>query len=105
MRRSEVYRKAVELWGESGQLLMVIEECSELSKALCKYFRRSDTRTFDDIVEEMADVEIMLSQMKYMLGADGRKLFYAAKGRKIRRLEKRMREHEAEHEEREREVS
>jgi len=45
---------------------MVIEECSELIKAICKYERNPFTLTALDVVEEMVDVELCLEQLKIM---------------------------------------
>ena len=48
---------------------MMIEEMSELTKALCKFWRKNaDGRAVADIQEEMADVQIMLDQMKIIFG-------------------------------------
>lgn len=64
-------------YGPDAQINMVIEECSELIKALLK-FRRADMDGGDlvglrkDIVGEMADVEIMLRQMEIVFAvSDG----------------------------------
>ena len=55
---------AVERYGERNQLDMVTEECAELIQAVCKRKRGIDNR--DNIVDEIADVEIMLEQLKYI---------------------------------------
>ena len=49
-------------YGKDSQVLVAIEEMSELTKELCKYFRRYDRR--NEIIEELADAEIMLEQLK-----------------------------------------
>ncbi len=48
------------------QIVVCIEELGELQKELCKYLRKGYTNDElkDNIVEEMADVYIMLEQMK-----------------------------------------
>lgn len=44
-----------------------MEEASELIKAICKLRRNGVTaETVNDLAEEMADVEIMLEQLKMM---------------------------------------
>lgn len=53
-------------YGKEHQVLIAIEEMSELTKELCKYFRRYD-RT-KEITEEMADAFIMLEQLKELFG-------------------------------------
>lgn len=63
-----ILRKALETYGSSAQINMVFEEMSELQKELCKHLRGKDNRT--EIAEEIADVEIMLTQMKYLFGCE-----------------------------------
>lgn len=43
---------------------MVLEETSELQKALLKHRRKPSEETKADIVDEIADVQIMLEQLK-----------------------------------------
>lgn len=57
-----VLEKAVETYGKDMQLTVAIEELSELIKEICKHKRGADNR--DKIIEEMADVYIMLSQIE-----------------------------------------
>ena len=66
MDRKAVLRKAIDTYGKEPQAKMMIEEMSELTKALCKWFRgEADT---GHILEEMADVQIMLDQMRMIFG-------------------------------------
>lgn len=58
----DVIRKAIDTYGNDAQLWMVIEEMSELSKEICKFKRGKDN--FLEIADEMADVYIMLEQLK-----------------------------------------
>ena len=58
----DVIRKAIDTSGKDAQLWMVIEEMSELSKEICKFKRGKDN--FLEIADEMADVYIMLEQLK-----------------------------------------
>ena len=61
----ELYEKAIEKWGNDLQEIIMIEEMSELTKQICKCLRgNSSIENLDKITEEMADVEIMLEQMK-----------------------------------------
>lgn len=57
----EVWKKAIEIYGKEKQLDMLIEEMSELTKEICKLKRGKDNH--NQIVEEMADVYIMLEQL------------------------------------------
>ena len=61
MNSKEFYTKLLELYGDK-QIIIAIEELSELQKELCKALRNKSN--YDNIVEEIADVEIMLEQMK-----------------------------------------
>lgn len=60
----EVLKKAVKKYG-MAQLDIAIEEMAELTKEICKLKRNKLDR--NHIIEEIADVEIMLEQLKYML--------------------------------------
>ena len=70
----ELYKAAVQKFGERAQILVAIEEMSELTKALLKYIRLVDfdQRNYDDIIEniaeERADVQIMLEQLNVIFG-------------------------------------
>lgn len=71
--RKEVYTAAIDKYGIKPQMLMVIEEMSELTKAICKFFRapgyvEPDEGVIDAIAEETADVTIMLEQLRLILG-------------------------------------
>ncbi|GAB0155924.1 hypothetical protein CHRYSEOSP005_11860 [Chryseobacterium sp. Alg-005] len=71
--RQEVYQMAVDKWGHVAQMEMLQEEATELAQAALKLalsarkFMRKDTQeTFKNLASEMADVEIMIEQMKFM---------------------------------------
>ena len=57
-------KKIADHYGLASQLNILQEELSELIQAVSKY-RRGDHY---HILEEIADVEIMLEQVKYLLG-------------------------------------
>lgn len=50
-------------YGKESQVDVAIEECSELIKALLKD-RRKKANILEDIVDEIADVQIMLEQLQ-----------------------------------------
>lgn len=54
--------RTIEKYGEGKQLIVGIEELSELQKEICKALRGKADR--DHIVEEFGDVLIMLSNIK-----------------------------------------
>ena len=66
MDEQRIYRDALAAWVAEAQTLMVFEEMAELQKELCKAARGKDNR--EQIAEEIADVEIMLEQMKVLHG-------------------------------------
>lgn len=63
----KILEKALDTYGSQAQITMVFEEMSELQKELCKFLRgKDDGKTIANIAEEIADVEIMLDQMKLL---------------------------------------
>ena len=65
--RQELYRSLFEEYGEL-QLIVAIEELAELQKALTKHLRGK--QDFGNIVEELADVEIVLEQLNQYFDCD-----------------------------------
>ena len=59
----KLYERAIKVWGKEPQMLQVIEEMSELIKEILKNVNRKKDNTAA-IIEETADVEIMLGQLK-----------------------------------------
>lgn len=57
-----------EHYGYDAQREILYEEMSELTKAISKYRRDNSKKNFDNLVEEIADVEVMLHQIKHFLG-------------------------------------
>lgn len=82
----EVLKRAIATWGPDLQLNVAIEELSELTKEICKSKRGADNA--DHIAEEVADVEIMLEQIKMIF--NNRKAVERHKHEKLIRLEKRV---------------
>lgn len=78
-----LYRKAQEKWGTNSQIAMIMEECCELIIALLG-------TNSESIYEEMADVEIMLEQLKVTFGC--RDLVKFQKLVKLKRLKERLHE-------------
>lgn len=70
-------RKQAEQFGLENRMIQCTEEAGELIQALCKYQRiqQGDKTCQTDMIhaeymiaEEMADVEICIEQLKYLLG-------------------------------------
>lgn len=78
--------KAIDTYGVDAQCKMAIEEMSELTKELCKYFRGADND--DYIAEEVADVRIMLDQLCIMFGIEIRAQRHRTE--KLERLRRRL---------------
>lgn len=83
---SEIYRQALKKWGSTAQVIMVFEEMAELQKELSKFLRGNWIG--DNIAEEIADVEIMLEQMKLLFGIE--ELIDINKKYKLKRLAERV---------------
>lgn len=62
--------KILDTYGVVPQLDMLVEECSELIQAACKLTRTeigAEAAAKDNLREEIADVLIMIEQIKYGL--------------------------------------
>jgi len=64
-------RAALERWGLNAQVGQAVEELAELIVALQKHVNRSPSpETIDGVLDELADVEMMLAQMRVAFGID-----------------------------------
>jgi NTP pyrophosphatase (non-canonical NTP hydrolase) len=67
----KIMRTALDQWGLNAQVGQTVEECAELIVALQKYVNRTPQfESVDNILDEIADVEMMLAQMRLVLGID-----------------------------------
>lgn len=62
-----VVAEIAEHFGYEQQKNMLIEEQAELIQALNKFDRKGTEESFNNIIEEMADVELMIDQVRYLL--------------------------------------
>lgn len=86
MKKSEVYYNAINIFGAKNQLRQTQEECAELIVAINKYFRSENApEHYIGLIEEIADVEIMIEQLKLIFDKESIRLM---KNQKIERLEK-----------------
>lgn len=83
---ADVYCRSVNHYGETSRLILAIEEMSELTKELSKHIRGRNNMSA--ICEEMADVEIMLEQLKIVF--NNRAAVDYHKAHKLQRLADRM---------------
>lgn len=54
----------IDHYGTNHQQDISIEEMSELQKAIIKHRRNPNEETLDAVIEEIADVSVMLEQLK-----------------------------------------
>lgn len=71
IHNKKVMKKVIKKNGKLKQSVIAMEECSELIKAISKMIRYSydedlDSVYRDDLIEEMADVYIILDELKMM---------------------------------------
>lgn len=59
-------------YGKDAQAVQCVEELNELAAAILQYRKRKGRKELGKVMEEMADVENMLPQMKYLydIGSD-----------------------------------
>jgi NTP pyrophosphatase (non-canonical NTP hydrolase) len=68
MRYRDIYEKTINKWGEEAQYDQMIEECAELIATL-QHFARGKVDK-DAVVNELADVFLMVGQLTYMFGEE-----------------------------------
>ena len=105
--REEKIRTIARHYGYDAQSRQCIEEMAELIQAINKYWRTelecgkhlynpwdgympSDSKEYFNLVEEMADVQIMLEQMKFFLAAgyDVNRIIDEKLDRQLERIDK-----------------
>ena len=87
--REKLFKRVVEKWGIKEQLGMVTEEALELALAARKLQRVINEERFDHLMEEIADVEILIEQVKIIF-PNGVPVIEEHKVNKLIRLEKRL---------------
>ena len=103
-------KKIADTYGYDAQSRQCIEEMAELTQAINKFWRKqmmcgfvsldeikaeetensklSDEKGYQNLVEEIADVQIMLWQMEYLLNADVTPIIEQKLDRQLERIEK-----------------
>lgn len=82
----DIFRSAIDTYGSVMQITVAFEEMSELQKELCKHLRGSGSK--ENIAEEIADVEIMMEQMKMIFNCETAVL--QVRDEKVKRLKERI---------------
>lgn len=91
--QADIIAAAVKHYGVENQLLKTVEEMGELQRAIARTLIDSnvndepDMELIANLIEETADVWIMVKQMTLILGVD---VVTAEEDRKLRRLAERM---------------
>ncbi|MCQ2383131.1 MAG: hypothetical protein MJ060_04910 [Clostridia bacterium] len=86
----ETLQSAITAFGKANQEIVAIEELSELQKEITKHLRGNFNRA--NLVEEMADVEIILDQLRLMFDIRLEET-EDVKKYKIKRLEERIKKY------------
>lgn len=87
----QIMKKAIKTYGETEQVLVAIEEMSELTKELIKNQRGE--WNVNEIAEEMADVYITLCELQLIYCIDDT-IIAGYKNAKMKRLKRRLEEEE-----------
>ena len=102
MDNSEKIIKIADIYGYDAQSRQCIEEMAELTQAINKFWRKrylngtnsisisiyAEDEYYYNLVEEIADVQIMLWQMLYLLSADVQPVSEQKLDRQLERIEK-----------------
>lgn len=97
-------QKIAQTYGYDAQSRQCIEEMAELTQVINKFWRKvlycgkaeqpsgekyiTINQTYDNLVEEMADVQIMLWQIGYLLNADTSIIIQQKLDRQMERIKK-----------------
>ena len=80
---TNIYKQAIDKFGSGKQFIKAVEELAELQQAIIKKFLNPDVEN-DNLFEEIADVEIMLEQLKIIF--DCHDIIETVKEKKLKRL-------------------
>lgn len=87
----KIIKEAVDTFGFNNQRRILQEECAELIVA-ASHYDRGRPGAYENFVEELADVEIMISQMIYALHATS---IDEWKEKKLARLKEKIEEYKS----------
>ena len=94
--KEQVFKQYIEIYGKDATSRQVMEECAELIQAVNKMLRYEDRPAepeyYANLVEEIADVEIMLYQLKVMFNVSDDEVF-KVKIQKAKREKERLENH------------
>lgn len=84
-KQNRTIHRVISVFGEKNQQMQTLEELMELQRAVFEHVHRG-TDNRDNIVEEIADVEIMLAQLKEIHNIDPKEIEMIQE-RKLNRLD------------------
>ena len=84
-----ICEEAVDVWGVASQIGMFVEEIGEVLQAINKLSRRTDEERYDNLIEELVDLQIMLTQMRIVYTIPNQ-LWDEMMDKKKRRLRQRL---------------
>ena len=92
MNMKSVLQKAREVYGSKNQILVCVEELTELSSVLTKYPRYENEEEakealHDKVLDEVADVMIILDHVQNIMGLTNEEI-YSRMNAKVERLER-----------------
>ena len=85
-----IYEKVIDVMGEDNQIIQLFEEMFELGFAVCKWRRHKHLAErypayVEDVTTEIADVLIMIEQIKLIIGIENSDIADETE-KKLRRL-------------------
>lgn len=86
LKKNNIYDSIINKCGLEFQIILLAEEQAELFKAVSKHIRNPSNHDYTDLIEEIADVEIMQEQITHYYNIT-RKQINKIKKQKIKRLE------------------
>lgn len=88
---SAILEENIKAHGVNEETVIAMEECAELIQAISKVRRYGCIGKYrDNLIEEMADVDIILTELMIMFDITDEKAFYDVIDKKIQRLRKRL---------------
>ena len=94
-KEEETLKQAIDLWGIDSQFRMLQEECAELIVATSHLLRNRSTSEMINVIEEIADVLIMIQQVVLHFDHhyfDGETMIHEYISQKMLRLKERIAE-------------
>ena len=85
--------RVIGFYGKDIQSIVAMEECAELIQAISKMRRLTDEdktaeKAYSNLVEEMADVLVVLEQLEEMYGISDREIQHVIEKKTVRQEER-----------------